>query len=41
MNYISIILLLIGGIILTIEDIIMKKWVITNSIYIYISGIGI
>src|SRR3989344_6578582 len=41
MSYIPIIILLIGGLILTIGDIIMKKWIITNSIYTYILGIGI
>jgi multidrug transporter EmrE-like cation transporter len=35
---IAIILLLIGGIILTLGDIMMKKWVNTNSYIFYIIG---
>ncbi len=36
---IYIILLLIGGIVLTIGDIVMKKWVINNSNLFYFLGI--
>jgi multidrug transporter EmrE-like cation transporter len=38
MNYFPLILLAVGGIILTLGDIAMKKWVVTNSWMIY--GIG-
>ena len=38
MNYIGIILLLIGGIILTAGDILMKKWVANNNYLFYILG---
>lgn len=38
MNYLALGLLAGGGLILTIGDIFMKKWVITNNIYIYIIG---
>lgn len=38
---IAIILLLIGGVILTIGDIFMKKWVNTNSYVFYIVGLAI
>ena len=41
MNYIPIFLLLIGGIILTLGDIVMKKWVNTNNLYLYIIGIAV
>lgn len=39
MEYLPFILLFIGGAILTIWDIIMKKWVISNNIYLFISGL--
>lgn len=41
MNYIPLLLLLIGGIVLTIGDIIMKKWVISHSTYIYVIGLAV
>jgi len=39
MNFFALALLLIGGIILTAGDIIMKKWVNTNSVPLFITGI--
>jgi multidrug transporter EmrE-like cation transporter len=38
MNYLAIIILAIGGILLTIGDLIMKKWVISNSWAVYVLG---
>jgi multidrug transporter EmrE-like cation transporter len=37
----SLLLLFIGGTILTIGDITMKKWVISNSISLYISAMAL
>jgi multidrug transporter EmrE-like cation transporter len=37
----SLLLLFIGGTILTIGDIVMKKWVISNSISLYISAMAL
>jgi multidrug transporter EmrE-like cation transporter len=37
----AIILLLIGGIILTVGDILMKKWVTTNSYIFYFIGLAV
>jgi len=39
MNSLPIILLAIGGLILTFGDLVMKKWVINNNIYFYIIGL--
>lgn len=41
MNYFPILILALGGIILTIGDIIMKKWVNTQSNVFYIIGIAV
>lgn len=41
MSYIAIILLFIGGLILTVGDIIMKKWVLIDDIYFYITGLAV
>lgn len=41
MNSLPIILLAIGGLILTFGDLVMKKWVINNNIYFYIIGLMI
>ncbi len=38
MNYIGLILVLIGGIILTAGDVLMKKWVGTNNYLFYVLG---
>ena len=38
MNWFALIILALGGIILTIGDLFMKKWVVSNSWIIYISG---
>lgn len=39
MNLIALALLAAGGIVLTIGDLFMKEWVITNKSWIYIVGI--
>jgi len=39
MNYVATIILSIGGIVLTIGDIVMKKWVNTDKISTFIIGI--
>ncbi len=39
MNYLPIILLFAGGVILTLGDILMKKWVNTSSVYFYLIGL--
>jgi multidrug transporter EmrE-like cation transporter len=41
MNPIAFILLFVGGIILTVGDIFMKKWVGTNNYYFYFAGLVI
>jgi len=41
MSLFPLLLLFIGGIILTIGDIVMKKWVGSHSFYTYILGLGI
>ena len=38
MNYLPLMLLAIGGIILTVGDIMMKKWVVSNSWIVYAVG---
>jgi len=38
MNLIPVILLAIGGLIVTAGDLFMKEWVITNKPYIYLIG---
>lgn len=38
-QYLPLILLFIGGSVLTVGDIIMKKWVLSNNIYTFIVGI--
>ena len=40
-EFLPFILLFIGGSILTIGDIIMKKWVMSNDLYLFISGLFI
>ncbi|HAT74222.1 MAG TPA: hypothetical protein DCS08_04435 [Candidatus Moranbacteria bacterium] len=39
MNYLSLILVIGGGILLTIGDIILKKWVIESYYVFYITGL--
>jgi multidrug transporter EmrE-like cation transporter len=39
MNFIALALLAIGGLTLTVGDLFMKEWVLTNKSYIYIIGI--
>jgi len=39
--YLPFILLFVGGLVLTIGDIIMKKWVVTNNIFLFLSGLAI
>ena len=39
MNYISIIFLSLGGMILTLGDIVMKKWVSANNWYVFSGGL--
>jgi glucose uptake protein len=41
MENIGLVLLFIGGVILTAGDIIMKKWVQNDSIYLYVLGLAI
>lgn len=41
MNWISFILLAVGGTILTIGDIVMKKWVNMHGAYWYILGLAV
>lgn len=36
-----IILLLIGGVVLTAGDLIMKKWVVTSSGFLYFAGLAV
>lgn len=38
---IPIVLLLAGGVILTVGDLIMKKWVVTNSGFLYFVGLAV
>jgi len=40
-HYLPFIILFVGGSILTIGDIVMKKWVINSSIPLFIAGLGI
>ncbi len=37
----SIVLLFIGSIVLTAGDLVMKKWVVTNSGFLYFAGLSI
>lgn len=39
--YLPILILFIGGSVLTIGDIVMKKWTTTNSIHLFLSGLFI
>ena len=41
MNYYPILLLFIGGLILTAGDLVMKKWVVAPHYYLYIIGLVI
>jgi multidrug transporter EmrE-like cation transporter len=41
MNWIPFVLLGIGGLILTVGDIVMKEWVVTNKSYFYVIGMVI
>ncbi len=41
MNYLPLVLLAAGGIVLTAGDLLMKKWVITNQLWFYIGGLFI
>lgn len=38
-SYIAIILLSVGGLIVTVGDILMKKWVASNNWYFFIGGL--
>jgi multidrug transporter EmrE-like cation transporter len=38
MNWTALILLACGGLVLTVGDLFMKKWVVTSSPYVYIVG---
>lgn len=38
MNWIALIILATGGIVLTVGDLFMKKWVVSNSAWIYFLG---
>jgi len=40
-HYLPFIILFIGGCVLTIGDIFMKKWVINNNFFIFITGLAI
>jgi multidrug transporter EmrE-like cation transporter len=40
-QYLPLILLFVGGSILTIGDIVMKKWILNNSTLIFITGMAI
>jgi multidrug transporter EmrE-like cation transporter len=40
-NYLPLILLAVGGIVLTTGDLVMKYWVKTNTPWFYILGLGI
>ncbi len=37
--YIPFILLFIGGSVLTIGDIVMKKWIVNNNVFLFIIGL--
>lgn len=39
--YFPILLLFAGGVILTAGDIVMKKWVVNNSVFLFIAGLAI
>ena len=41
MNFFPLLLLGIGSLVLTVGDIIMKKWVGSNNAYLYLAGLGI
>ncbi len=41
MNPWPLVLLFLGGVILTIGDIFMKRWVVTNELFIYLVGMVI
>lgn len=41
MNNLALLLLALGGIILTVGDIVMKEWVINNKILFYFIGLFI
>jgi len=38
MNWLALLILAVGGIVLTIGDLFMKKWVVSNSWIIYVVG---
>ena len=40
-NYLPLLILFIGGATLTLGDIVMKRWVISNNVYEFIFGIFI
>lgn len=40
-HYLPFILLFIGGSVLTVGDIIMKKWAVNNSVFLFITGLSI
>lgn len=41
MNWWALLILAMGGIVLTIGDLFMKKWVVTHNNFIYIAGLFI
>ena len=41
MNIFIILLLFLGGILLTIGDLIMKEWVINNKMLFYVAGLAV
>jgi multidrug transporter EmrE-like cation transporter len=40
-QYLPLILLFVGGSVLTIGDIVMKKWVANNNVFLFIGGLAI
>jgi len=40
-QYLPFIILFIGGLVLTMGDIVMKKWVVNNNIPLFITGLAI
>jgi multidrug transporter EmrE-like cation transporter len=40
-QYLPLILLFLGGLVLTAGDIIMKKWVVSHNIFLFISGLAV
>ncbi len=40
-QYLPFILLFVGGSVLTVGDIVMKKWVVNNNIFLFVGGLAI